>query len=116
MQITRENIEVHETPTNLYGYHGDIREQRANVIIRRNFVGSASNDLGFNIDKNGNCDAYISEFDVGEGYNQKWTNKLKQRYSATVATKAAVKKGYRVTETSENGKIKIRCSRPTFEE
>ena len=32
---TAEQIEVHDEPRHLYGYHGDQREQTAHVIIRR---------------------------------------------------------------------------------
>ena len=40
-------VQVHETPVQLEGYHGDKRQQRADVIIPRRHVGSMSNDIGF---------------------------------------------------------------------
>jgi hypothetical protein len=39
--------EVHDEPQVLYGYHGDARPERAEVIIRRQHIGQASNDIGF---------------------------------------------------------------------
>jgi len=40
-------VEVHEQAKNLYGYHGDMRAEKANVIVRRQYIDSAANDLGF---------------------------------------------------------------------
>ncbi|HEY3954935.1 MAG TPA: hypothetical protein VGM53_16300 [Streptosporangiaceae bacterium] len=40
-------IEVHDQPQQLYGYLGGKRADRANVIIRREHIGRASNDIGF---------------------------------------------------------------------
>jgi hypothetical protein len=34
-------VEVHEVAQHLYGYHGDKRNETANIIVRRKFVGSA---------------------------------------------------------------------------
>ena len=42
-----DDVEVHETAQHLYGYQGDVREQIAEVIIRREYIGVASNDIGF---------------------------------------------------------------------
>ena len=38
-------VEVHKEAHPLYGYQGDVREQKAHVIIRRQFVGTAANDI-----------------------------------------------------------------------
>ena len=54
---------VHRQPTNLYGYQGDKKKQKAHIIIPRSQVGSASNDVGFEkID--GKYVIHASEFDV----------------------------------------------------
>ncbi len=37
----------------LHGYRGDKREETAQIVVRRNFIGSASNDLGFQKTENG---------------------------------------------------------------
>lgn len=42
-----KNIEVYETAQSLYGYQGDVRAETAEVIIRRKYVGSSSNDIAF---------------------------------------------------------------------
>ena len=45
--------EIHKTAKNLYGYAGKKRDQKANIIIPRAQVGSASNDIGFERVKKG---------------------------------------------------------------
>lgn len=59
-------VEVHETPQALYGYTGDRRAEKANVIIRRNNTGvGSSNDIGFIKDPDGTYRPVISEYDNG---------------------------------------------------
>ena len=88
------HIEVHDTPQSLYGYQGDKRAQKAHVIIRRRYIGSASNDVGFeNVD--GTFVAHISEFDSGTGTyssnrtsarcNQEWQSRLGTYYGIEAA-------------------------------
>jgi hypothetical protein len=40
-------FETHDTAVNLHGYQGDTRKQTAEIVIRRQHIGGASNDLGF---------------------------------------------------------------------
>lgn len=91
------DIEIHQEAQNLYGYHGDVREQKANIIIRRKHIGSASNDIGFIKQDNGKYKAYISQFDQRK-YNDTWIGKLKQEYGVEKAKKEARAKGYLVKE------------------
>lgn len=57
-------VEVHDTPQALYGYSGDKRNEKANVIIRRNNTGvGASNDVGFVLGPDGSYKAIVSEYD-----------------------------------------------------
>jgi hypothetical protein len=58
-----KNLEIHEIPQNLYGYQGDIRQQSAEVIIRRQYIGTSSNDIGFKKQADGQFEAVISEYD-----------------------------------------------------
>jgi major membrane immunogen (membrane-anchored lipoprotein) len=71
----KNKIEIHEKAVNLYGYRGDVREQKANVIIRRKYVGTAANDIGFEKLNDGTYKAHISEYDHNQ-YNKKWQKKL----------------------------------------
>ena len=53
---------VHKKATNLYGYQGDKRSQKAHIILPRSQVGSASNDVGFERTEKG-FKLHASEFD-----------------------------------------------------
>lgn len=77
---TPEQIERHTDPQHLFGYHGDERTEKAHIIIRRKFVGSASNDIGFVIGKDGNYEAIISAYDSNK-YSAKWIGQLKGNYA-----------------------------------
>ena len=107
-------IEVHKTPQNLYGYQGDKRSQKAEIIIRRKFVGGSSNDMGFAKDKDGCYEAIVSAFDRGSGglhgskthgYNDKWLKELNVNYAEAKVTRDAKRKGYEVKKTVQKGKI-----------
>ena len=72
-------LEVHQEAKALYGYQGDRREQQAHIIIRRQHVGPAANDIGFQQYSDGLYRAHISDFDRKDnGYNDSWLGKLKQ--------------------------------------
>lgn len=81
-------VEVHKTAQCLYGYMGDLRNQKAHVIIRRKYVGSSANDIGFERMSDGRFKAHISEYDQGTGqysghkgkHGKEWQNKLYTYY------------------------------------
>jgi hypothetical protein len=103
-------VEVNEVAQHLYGYRGDKRPQKAEVILRRKYVGRASNDIGFALSaQTGTYEAIISEFDEqSNGYNQKWLSKLTQRYSYHLVMKQAELAGYSLVEqTDEQGEIHL---------
>jgi len=62
-------VEVHEDAESLIGFAGDVRSQKANIIVRRRHVGSASNDLGF-VKKDGKYRMIVSQFDKNKNVNQ----------------------------------------------
>jgi hypothetical protein len=78
------HVEVHSTAQNLYGYKGDMREQTAEIIIRRKYIGSASNDVGFKLMPDGTWEAIISEYDSRTRWNQKTMMLFKQGYSEEI--------------------------------
>ena len=58
--------EVHDTAVNLHGYTGDTRKQTAEIVVRRQHVGGAANDLGFKWnEKDGRWDMIVSDYDRG---------------------------------------------------
>jgi hypothetical protein len=46
-------VEVHEKGQPLYGFQGDVRPEKAEVIVRRQYLGAASNDMGFKLQEDG---------------------------------------------------------------
>ena len=106
-------VEVNQEAKFLYGYQGDRREQQGHIIIRRQHVGLAANDIGFQRQSDGAYRAWISDFDRKEnGYNEAWLGRLKQAYGVEKAKVEAKKKGYRVTEQKQDdGRIRLVCRR-----
>ena len=75
-----KEVEQHKEAQQLVGYHGDKRQQTAEIIIRRKHVGSASNDIGFKKQADGTYAAIISDYDKGK-HNANWMADLKKRYA-----------------------------------
>ena len=70
-------LEIHDSPQHLYGYHGDVRPETANVIIRRAEIGASSNDVGFLQKEDGSYEAIISQFD-SHRFDKKWKGHVAQ--------------------------------------
>jgi hypothetical protein len=101
------DVEVHEDAQNLVGYHGDTRAQKANVIVRRKFVGQAANDIGWEL-QNGSYVQHISQYDSGK-HNTKWLDGLKKNYTERVVSKEAKKQGLKLhSRTVVNGKVVVK--------
>jgi hypothetical protein len=100
-------VEVHDKPVNLVGYHGDLRDDMAEVIIRRKFVGSASNDIGFKRQPDGTYKAIISEYDSGR-HGTQWLNKLADNYCEKKVISIASKQRLRfLTKKTKDGAMVI---------
>jgi hypothetical protein len=78
----------HTAAVQLEGYHGDRRQQTAEIVIPRAQVGSASNDIGFKLQANGNYTAIISAFDSTK-YNEAWLKDVRVRALEAKAKKIA---------------------------
>jgi hypothetical protein len=107
-----KNLEIHETAQSLYGYQGDVRAETAEVIIRRKYVGSYSNDIGFKLQEDGQYQAIISEYDRGR-YNQQWLGKVMQRYGYYTLMASAEEQGFTVEEDEvmEDGTVRVVVAR-----
>jgi len=97
----------------LVGYMGDERAERAQIIIRRRHLDSASNDIGFARDGSGVYGAIISEYDRGIGFDDAWIGLLSQTYKERQTMAVAKSKGYRflgrqVVETPAGKKVQLR--------
>lgn len=107
---TEADFEVHEQADHLYGYQNDVRDQTANVIIRRRLVGSMANDIGFARDAEGNYNAIVSEFDQGF-YNAQWREKLYTYYNVEKSKMELEAKGIDYTEQKDNqGRLQIEAT------
>ena len=108
----KEAIEVHEKAVNLYGYHGDMRKDTAEIVIRRANVnkymsGGASNDIGFKKSADGTYAAIISEYDSGK-HNARWMAQVKTSYTENGIMKTANKQGLRFAGRKlVNGKVQL---------
>jgi hypothetical protein len=76
--FSRRQIEVHQQPVSLVGYDSSARGRVAQVVIRRQFVGQSSNDIGFEETPTG-FKAHVSDFDQSR-FGPAWLARLHQRY------------------------------------
>lgn len=82
----------------LYGYQGDQRPERADIVIRRKHIPGVPNDVGFKRQADGTFEAIVSEYDQRSGFN--WESKrtpLLQRYAYWVARKHLQAQGFQIS-------------------
>ena len=72
----------------LYGYQGDRRPETVQIVVRRKFIGTASNDLGFQKTENGYVPV-ISEYDQRYMMQGKFLTNLRTNYNLKSAEKLA---------------------------
>ena len=105
--------EVHKDGAALYGYLGDERPEKANVIVRRKQLNSASNDIGFARDAQGHFRAVVSDYDRGIGFDQGWVGRVAQAYKECQTMAVAKARGYvfqarSVLDTPQGKKVQLR--------
>lgn len=112
VDVGLKNVEVHETAQHLYGYQGDVRPETAEVIIRRKYISSSSNDIGFKRQEDGQFQAIISDYDR-QKYSQQWLNRLMQRYGYYALMATAQEQGFTVEEDEvlEDGTVRVVVAR-----
>lgn len=103
------DVEIYDEPQPLKGWLGDTRSDRAHVIIRRKYLNAASNDLGFRRLKDGSFEALISDFDRPR-YNERWLQKLSQRYAYHVAKEQLLEQGFHLVEEAVEPNRTIRLT------
>lgn len=106
-------VEHHDEPRVLYGYQGDARPERAEVIVRRRYVGPVSNDIGFARQPDGSFQAIISEVDRHR-YDDAWLRGLGQAYGHAAALQYAAAHGFDVVtdEVDRSGARRLTLRRP----
>ncbi len=85
----RSQIEVHQDAVVLYGYRGDERPQRAHIVVRREHVGPAANDVGWERLPDGTYRAWISEYDQRHRFSETMQNRIKQEYAIAALSRQA---------------------------
>ena len=101
-------IEVHEQAVSLFGYQGDKRPQKAHILIRRQHVGQAANDVGWERQADGTYRAWISEYDGRHRFNQEMQNRIKQEYAYQVIERQQRARGRSVTrERLPGGELEV---------
>jgi hypothetical protein len=100
-------IEIYQTLQPLYGFQGDVRAQKAHIIIRKKYVGTSSNDIGFERMTDGTYRVWISDYDKSK-YNQKWLDILITKYTgARILDKVNKLRRYQVTIKEEGSDMEI---------
>ena len=104
----RKQIEIHEEAVPLYGYQGDQRPQNAHIVIRRQHVGQAANDVGWERMPDGTYRAWISEYDSRHRFDQQTQDHLKQEYVYHAVSRQQRAIGRTVQRRElENGEIEV---------
>ncbi len=104
----RSQIEVHEEAVALYGYQGDERPQRAHIVIRRQHVSTAANDVGWERMPDGTYRAWISQYDARHRFKPEMQNRIKQEYAFHAVARQQRAMGRTVQRRElENGAIEV---------
>lgn len=104
----RQQIELHEQPVELNGYQGDVRDQKAHVVIRRQHVGPAANDVGWERMPDGTYRAWISEYDGRHRFNPALQDRIKQEYAYAAVARQQQALGRSVERRNlESGEIEV---------
>ena len=91
----------------LYGYQGDRRSETAEIVIRRQRIGAASNDLGFTQTPAGYV-PIVSEYDQRTLLAGQLLPRLRTAYSEAVVEEVRRRVRGTTQRTVERGVVKIR--------
>ena len=90
----------------LFGYRGDQRPETAEIVVRRQHLGSASNDLGFARTAHGFM-PILSEYDQSVLHGGRFLVKLRTAYSEHVVQEVKRRLHGTARRTVESDRIKI---------
>jgi hypothetical protein len=91
----------------LYGYKGDIRVERAQLVVCRKHIGPASNDLGFAHTSQGYT-PIISEYDQRTLLGGKFLARLRTAYNERVVTEMQRRMSGTLQRTVEGATVKLK--------
>jgi uncharacterized protein (UPF0335 family) len=83
--FAQNKIEVHETPVALVGYRNDVRNQTANIVLRKMHLGSSLNDIGF-LETNLGYQLIVSDYDQST-FGREWLSRVHARYQVFLTAK-----------------------------
>ncbi len=106
LELLDLEAEVHENPINLKGYRGDVRNEKAHIVIDKQQVNKftgASNDIGFLWNEAENKYEFIvSEYDQ----RFKMDQRVIQAYVKVVLEKALKKNGFKIKVNIDEDNLK----------
>lgn len=91
----------------LFGYQGDPRSETAEIVVRRQHVGAASNDLGFTCTEQGYV-PILSEYDQRTLHGGQFLVKLRSAYSEQVVAEVTRRLHGTARRTVEGSLVKIK--------
>ncbi|MHB9005061.1 MAG: DUF1257 domain-containing protein [Coriobacteriia bacterium] len=91
----------------LYGYQGDRRTETAELVVRRRYLGSASNDLGFARTAGGYIPV-VSEYDQRTLHGGQFLPKLRTAYNERVVEEVRRRLHGTARRTVEGNLVKIK--------
>ncbi len=92
----------------MFGYQGDVRPQKASIIIRRQHVGTAADDVEWERQPDGSYRARISEYDVRHRFQPALQNRIRQQYAYQVIAHQQRARSRTVTrERLPSGEIEV---------
>jgi hypothetical protein len=111
-RVGYRHVEVHDTPQTLYGYQGDARPERAELVVRREHIGRSSNDIGFARQPDGSFEAIISEYDRRR-HDNRWLADVTHAYGHVAALQYADVHGFDVLtdEVEQDGTRRVTLRR-----
>ena len=88
-----DQSEVHAEARPLHGYQGDQRAEQAHIIIRRQHIGTAANDVDWERQTVGSYRAWISEYDSRHRFNEERQNRIKVKRALDALPKTRTQNG-----------------------
>ena len=116
------HVEVSADGLDLFGYHRDNRNKlpktdpnyapKCNVVVRQQYVGQDSNDIGYYRTEDGKYKLIVSDYDKGGNFSAAKQKQVKQGYTASVTQKQLKAQGYKVSMSKDKaGNLKITASK-----
>jgi hypothetical protein len=99
---------IYEDKRPLVGYMNDTREEKAEIIVPKNQISTASNDLGFSYNENKKEYTMIcSDYDLHKGV----ADKVMQHYALSAIKSALKKNKFNIVSEKKSQKITINASK-----